>query len=110
MLNLALKAGGIAAGSLFGLNLVGKLFGNDPDFSMAWQLRMMSGQNSFSAFMATMFKDGIGKMFLGSRSASAAMNRGMMGAHLYGSSSVGNPYSMGTLPYAPMAFGTSMWA
>lgn len=116
MLPLALKIGGIAAGGLFGLNLVGKLFGKDPDFTMAWQLRMMSGQDGFSAFMGALFKDGMGKLFWGSRTASAAMSRGMMGAALYGSPFMmgmnpymANPYLMGSLPYAPLGFGAHMW-
>lgn len=114
MLNVALKFGGAAAGALLGFNLVGKLFGNDPDFTMAWQLRMMSGQNGFSAFMGAMFKDGIGKMFWGSRTASAAMSRGMMGGGIYHhmggiNPHMANPHMMGALPYAPMAFGQSMW-
>ena len=116
MLPLALKIGGIAAGSILGLKMVGKLFGSDPDFTMAWQMRMMSGQNPFSAFMGALFKDGIGKMFFGSRTASAMMNRGMMGAGVYGSPHMmgmnpymSNPMLMGSLPYAPMGFGAHMW-
>lgn len=116
MLPLALKIGGIAAGSLLGLNMIGKLFGNDPDFTMAWQMRMMSGQGAFSAFASAMFKDGIGKMFWGSRTASAMMSRGGMGAHLYGSPFMAgmnpymaNPHMMGGLPYSPMGFGAHMW-
>jgi hypothetical protein len=63
-----------------------------------------------------MFKDGIGKMFWGSRTASAAMGSGMMGAHLYGSPYMmgmnpymANPHMMGGMPYAPCGFGAHMW-
>lgn len=108
------KGAAVAAAALTGLNVVGKLFGSDPDFTMAWQMRMMSGQNSFSAFMGAAFKDGIGKMFWGSRTASAMMSRGRMGAHLYGcpmmhNHMMNNPLMFGQLPYSPMAMGRSMW-
>lgn len=115
-LPLALKIGTIAAGAFTGFNVVGKLFGNDPDFTMAWQMRMMSGQGPFSSFMSAFFKDGIGKMFWGSRTASAMMSRGHMGGHLYGSPYMmgmnpymANPMTMGALPYSPLGFGAHMW-
>lgn len=112
MLPLALKIGG----AVLGFSMVGKLFGRDPDFTMAWQMRMMSGQGAFSAFAGAMFKDGIGKMMWGSRTASAMMSRGGMGAHMMGSPYMMgmnpymmNPHMMGGMPYSPMGFGAHMW-
>ncbi len=115
MLPLAGLAAKVGIG-LLGLNMAGKLFGSDPDFTMAWQSRMMQGQGGFSSFMGAFFKDGIGKMFYGSRTASAMMSSGFASG-LYGSPMMmgmnpymSNPHMMGALPYNPMAFGASMWA
>ncbi len=111
-----IKLGGMAVAGLFSLHSAGKLFGNDPDFTMAWQMRMMTGQGPFSAFASTLFRDGIGKMFWGSRTASAMMSRGGMGAHMMGhpmmmgmNPYMMNPGMMGGLPFGPMAFGGRMW-
>ena len=118
MLPLALKLGATALGGLGVFKMVGKLFGNDPDFTMAWQLRMMSGQGGFSSFMSAFFKDGIGKMMWGSRTASAAMSRGAYGgamamvpyAHMHAMSPLMmNPALMGGLPYSPLGMGASLW-
>ncbi|MCB9646465.1 MAG: hypothetical protein H6730_07680 [Deltaproteobacteria bacterium] len=110
-----LLAGGAAVYT--GFKMLGKLFGSDPDFTQAWMMNRMTGRGGF---LKTFFQDGLGKLFMGSRTASAMYSSGMMmgmpfAASLYGSpfmagnAYMANPYMMGTMPYAPMAMGRTMW-
>lgn len=111
-----------------GFKMVGKLFGNDPDFTQAWMMNRMSGQGGF---FKTFFADGLKGMFLGSRTASAAYGAYGMGPGLYGAMGgmggmgmggmggygamggmnpyMANPYMMGGMPYGPMSMGPMMW-
>lgn len=113
---LPLAAG---AGLIYGgFKVLGKLFGNDPDFTQAWMMNRMTGRGGF---FKTLFSDGLGKMFLGSRTMSAMYNSGMMmggmpfAGALYGHMGMGMnpymgaPYAMGSMPYSPMAMGPMMW-
>ncbi|HJL44029.1 MAG TPA: hypothetical protein RMG48_22175 [Myxococcales bacterium LLY-WYZ-16_1] len=93
----------------------GKVTGQDPDFNMAL---VMNGGN----FSKTYFADGLGKMFLGSRTGSSMMtnfgmfNPMMMGM-MYGNPAFAgmmgpmfaNPMMMGAMPYAPMTMGAFPW-
>lgn len=99
-----------------GITSVGsKLTGSDPDFNMAF---LMNGGN----FGKTYFADGLGSMFLGSRTASAMMtNFGMFGMMnpammmmnpafmMAMGPSMMNPMMMGAMPYAPMSMGAFPW-
>ena len=115
LLKLA-KWGGMAAGGLLGLNMIGKFFGRDPDFMQAWMINRMTGQGGF---FKTFFADGLRSMWLGSRSMSAMLGAGggmPFAAGLYGHPMMGmmnpymaNPHMMGGMPYNPMAMGSMMW-
>ena len=104
-------AGGAA---LFtGAKMLGKLFGSDPDFTQAWMMNRMSGRGGF---LKTFFADGLGSMFMGSRTMSAMYSGGGMpfAGMMYGNMMGMNPYMMnpmmmGQMPYSPMAMGGYMW-
>lgn len=108
-LPLILAAG---AGIFMGAKMVGKLFGSDPDFNQAWMMNRMTGQGGF---FKTFFQDGLNSMFVGSRTASAAMGAGYpLGMSLYAGQMgynpyMMNPYGMGQLPYSPMGLGQRAW-
>lgn len=116
LLKLA-KWGGLAVGGLFGLNMLGKAFGADPDFMQAYMINRMSGRGGF---FKTFFADGLRSLFLGSRTASAMLGSGMMhgmpfAGALYGNPMLRamnpymmNPMMMGGLPY-PMGLSPMMW-
>ncbi len=110
---------GAGAALYAGVKMIGKAFGNDPDFTQAWMMNRMTGRGGF---MKTFFSDGLGKMFLGSRTMSAMYNGGgMMGGMpfagaLYGCGGMGmmnphmmNPMMMGGMPFNPMMMGSMMW-
>ena len=106
---------GAGAAIYAGFKVLGKAMGNDPDFTQAWMMNRMTGRGGF---WKTMFSDGLGKLFLGSRTASAMFNSGMMpfAGALYGNPMMmgmnpylGNPMTMGMLPYNPMMMGSMMW-
>ena len=107
-----LLAGGAAVYT--GFKMLGKLFGSDPDFTQAWMINSMSGRGGF---LKTFFQDGMGSLFMGSRTASAMYSSmGMpFGASLYGAPFMAgnpymaNPYMMGAMPYSPLAMGRTMW-
>lgn len=92
---------GAGAALYAGFKVLGKAFGNDPDFTQAWMMNRMTGRGGF---LKTLFADGIGKMFLGSRTMSAMYNSGMM-MNPY----MANPMMMGAMPYSPMMMGSMMW-
>lgn len=112
-LPLILGAGAAIYG---GFKVLGKLMGNDPDFTQAWMMNRMTGRGGF---LKTLFADGLGKLFLGSRTMSAMYNGGGMmpfAGALYGSGAMmgmnpymANPMMMGGLPYSPMMMGPAMW-
>ncbi len=109
LLMKALKFGAVGAVALTGLNMVGKLFGNDPDFTQAWMMRRMSGDPF--AMMNAMVTDGFRSMFLGSRTMSAMTSRGGFGAGMYGHMGMMgmmNPAMMG-MPYNPAMMGMHAW-
>ena len=105
---------GAGAALFMGAKMLGKLFGSDPDFTQAWMMNRMSGRGGF---LKTFFADGLGKMFMGSRTASAMFSGGMPFAGalcgcgaMYGMNPyMTNPMMMGGLPYSPMAMGPMMW-
>ncbi len=110
-----LALAGAGAAVFTGFKMLGKLFGNDPDFTQAWMMNSMTGRGGF---LKTFFADGLGSMFLGSRTASAMYNSGMMpfGGALYGNPMMAmanpylaNPMMMGAMPYNPMAMASMMW-
>lgn len=105
--------GNIGIGTLIGAKLAGTFFGQD--FANAYLINKMTGQGGF---FKTMFSDGLGKMFLGSRTNAAlfgAMTRMPLAASLYGGPMALHPYmmnpnAMGILPYSPLAmFGRGFW-
>lgn len=112
MVSGLVKFGLAAAGVFTGVNLIGKLFGTDPDFTQAWMMNRMTGRGGF---LKTYFGDGLGKLFFGSRTMSAMYNGGfgaamfmnpmMMGMNPY----MMNPMMMGGMPYNPMMMGSMMW-
>lgn len=99
-------------GLVAGGTLLSKLFGGDPDFTQAYMINRMTGQGGF---FKTLFIDGLKKLFMGSRTASAMWGAGGFGAGLYGNPMMMgmnpymmNPMMMGGLPYG-MGFGPMMW-
>lgn len=111
---------GAGAAIYAGVKILGKAMGNDPDFTQAWMMNRMTGRGGF---FKTLFADGLGKLFLGSRTMSAMYNGGGMGmmgmpfaGSLYGCGGMGmmnpymgNPMMMGAMPYNPMMMGSAMW-
>jgi hypothetical protein len=105
--------GNMGIGTLIGAKLFGTFFGQD--FGNAYLINKMTGQGGF---FKTMFADGLGSMYLGSRTNSAmmgAMTRMPFGAGLYGGPMalnpyMMNPYAMRMMPYSPMSmFGRGFW-
>lgn len=106
-----LAVGALAVTAFTGFKMLGKLFGSDPDFTQAWMMNRMTGRGGF---MKTFFGDGLGKLFLGSRSMSSMMNSGFghamfMNPMMMGGAHMMNPMMMGGLPYSPMGMGGMMW-
>ncbi|MEQ9501991.1 MAG: hypothetical protein RIT81_34285 [Deltaproteobacteria bacterium] len=99
-----------AVGLFTGANMIGKLFGSDPDFTQAWMMNRMTGRGGF---LKTYFGDGLGKLFLGSRTMSAMYNGGFGAAMFMNPMAMGgygmNPMMMGAMPYNPMMMGSMMW-
>ena len=93
--------------------MIGKLFGSDHDFTQAWMMNRMTGRGGF---LKTFFADGLGSLFMGSRTMSAMYNSGggmpfagMMYGNMMGMNPYMNPMTMGAMPYSPMAMGRYMW-
>lgn len=109
--------GAAALGLYAGYKALGATVGSDFDFRNAWMLNRMTGQTFLgSSFLKTLFNDGLGSMFLGSRTQSAMYgSMGMpLGGSLYGGPMMMgphmmSPFMMGQLPYSPLGMGAHLW-